>query len=239
MTTRRLLMVVPHTMLVALVVLAGCAGATGSGRVVTKAVSVESFSRIAVSHGFDVNVYTGDAEGVMLRIDDNLVDDVDVRVTDGTLRIGLRPHASVHDATLHADVTVRTISTITQSGGTVVHLADGTSVDELAIKMSGGSRLYASMHVANVDLDLSGGSRATLSGSSSRVAIEGNGASLLEAAALRVSDAGVSLSGASQATVSVSNTISAELSGSSLLRYRGNPTVVHQRVTGASSITKG
>jgi hypothetical protein len=206
---------------------------------VTKAIPVESFTRVVVNNGFDVNVSAGEVDGVTLRIDDNLADKVDVAVTGDTLRIALAPRTSVRDATLGADVTVRALSKIEQSGGTVVHLADGASADEFDVKMSGGSKLDAALHNTNVDLDLSGASHVTLSGRATRVALEGNGASVLEAGTLQVNDAGISLSGASQATVSVSNTISADLSGASLLRYLGSPTIVRQSVTGSSSITKG
>jgi len=236
MSTREILAAAACVLIVAL---AGCHETSGSGRVVTRTVPVESFSRIKLSHGFDVNVSPGEGDRVTLRIDDNLVDDVDVAVTDGTLRIGLTPRTSAHDATLHADVSVRTISTIEQSGGTVLHLADGISVDKLDIKMSGGSRLDAAVHVTNIGLNLSGASHATLTGGAAGVALEANGASVLQADVLQVNDAVITLSGASRAMVSVRNTISAELSGASLLRYQGSPTVARRHVTGSSSITKG
>ena len=65
-----------------------------------------------------------------------------------------------------------------------------------------------------------------------------DGASDLDARNLQAADLTVELSGASGATVSVSDTISAELSGASTLRYGGNPHFVRRDVSGASSIER-
>jgi hypothetical protein len=44
------------------------------------------------------------------------------------------------------------------------------------------------------------------------------------------------LSGVSQATVTVNNTLAVTADGVSVLRYRGNPTITRQDISGVSSI---
>jgi hypothetical protein len=210
----------------------------GSGSVVTTSVPVSSFNRIEVSSGFDVDVSLGGSEDVTVRVDDNLVERLEVEVAESTLRIALAADANVRDATLHAAVTVPTLSSIEGDGGVSVQLADELAGDELELGLSGSSVLDAAVDAGDVELRLAGSSSATLSGRASALVIEGAGTSVLEAEGLQVEDLEIELSGASQARVSVSATISAVLSGGSALEYRGTAVVVRQDVTGGSTITQ-
>jgi hypothetical protein len=77
---------------------------TGSGTVVTRDIPVTSFSKIEVSSAFVVTVSFGSSEEATVRVDDNMIDELDVEVSGDTLRIALRSGVSVRDATLEADV---------------------------------------------------------------------------------------------------------------------------------------
>ena len=110
-----------------LLIAAGCnRSVSGSGTVTSTPIPVPAsgFSRLEVSSSFDVNVSFGDQENVTLRVDDNVVGHLDVGVSDGTLHVGLESGTSVRHATLHADVTARTLSSIDMSGASQVHLFD-------------------------------------------------------------------------------------------------------------------
>jgi putative autotransporter adhesin-like protein len=66
--------------------------------------------------------------------------------------------------------------------------------------------------------------------------VEASGASQLDAEQLQIGDLTVGLSGASTATVSVTDTISAQLSGVSNLAYQGTPRFTRKDVSGGSTI---
>jgi hypothetical protein len=209
---------------------------TGSGRVVTKSFPISSLSRIVISNAFDVDLSFGASDKVTLRVDDNLVDQLDVGVSDETLRIALAPRTSAENATLHADVIARTPSSIEVSGAANLHFSDGSRMEVLDLALSGSSRADGAVDASDVDIHLSGASHATLIGSVSNLVVEGDGASVLDAGGLQVQDLRIDLSGATQAHVSVVNTISAVLSGASSLRYEGAPKLLQQEVTGGSTI---
>lgn len=130
---------------------------------------------------------------------------------------------SVRDATLHADVIARSLSGIEVSGASKVHLSREFAVDALEVTLSGASDIDGSVRCGIAGVRLSGASNARLSGSVDILVLEASGASDLEAEQLQVDDLTITLSGASSATVSVADTISAEVSGASALRYRGDP----------------
>jgi hypothetical protein len=213
-----------------------CSRIGGSGRIVTKAIPVSSFSNLQVGSSFEVNVSFGDQEALTLHIDDNLTDHVDAGVSGGSLHIGLKPRTSVHDVTLKADVTARSLTSIELSGASRVHLSSEFSGRSVELTASGASRVDGSLRMDEVDLSLSGASNATLSGNVARLVVSGSGASRLEALELQSTDLEISLSGASEASVSVSGTISAEVSGASNLRYKGSPRFTKKEISGASGI---
>lgn len=226
----------------ACLLVAGACGAPtkGSGRVVTKTVPVESFSRIEANHGFDVSLSPGTHQNVTLRLDDNFVDDLDLAVSEGTLRLRLTSRRSAsHDATLHADVVVPSITSVNADGGAKVQLADGLSAEALHVALSGGSFIDGAVDTERFDLGMSGGSRAELRGRASGLEVVASGGAALDAMDLHVEDADIQLSGGARATTSASDTISAVVSGASSLRYAGTAHFVRRDVSGASTIREG
>lgn len=230
---------VAFAMLTLAAVAAGCTQRiVGSGHVVTKDVTVSSFDRLDVGSAFEVQVSIGSAPRLTLHVDDNLLSRVDAGVSGGTLRIRLKPSLSLGRATLKADVTASSLSEIDASGASRVTLRDEVSGPNLLLKISGASEVDGQVRAQATTLEASGASRARLLGSANRLSIDGSGASRLQLEELQASNLEVSLSGATQATVSVSDTLSVDLSGASQLRYRGTPRITHQQVTGASQISQ-
>jgi hypothetical protein len=184
------------TLLVVSLLLGACRTESGSGTVATRQIDVGSFSSLQVSHAFTVNVTVGSPEEVTVRVDDNLIDILDVGVSDGTLRIGLESGTEATDATLEADVSVPSLDA----------------------------------------LELSGASRATVSGSATSLDAAVSGASNLAARGLTIDELTIDVSGASSAEVTVTGTLSATASGASTLRYAGSPSVDESDASGASTI---
>ena len=217
-------------------VLAGCSRITGSGNVITKPISVSPFSKLEVGSAFEVTVSFGDQSALTLHVDDNVANYVDAGVSGQTLHIGLKRGTSVSNATLKADVTAPSLTSIELSGASRVHLSGELSGRSAKVTASGASRLDGSIRMDEIALSLSGASNATLSGTAARLVVSGSGASQVEAVDVQSTDLEISLSGASVATVAVSGTISAELSGASNLRYKGSPRFSKKAVSGASTI---
>ncbi len=74
---------------------------------VTQEEALTGFERLDVRQGFIVDVRQGDSFSVLIRVDDNLVEHLQVVKQGSTLQIGLRPGRlyNIQDATLEADVT--------------------------------------------------------------------------------------------------------------------------------------
>jgi Putative auto-transporter adhesin, head GIN domain len=209
---------------------------TGSGSVVRRPFRLDGFTRLDVQDAFNVSVRRGETDSVVLRVDDNLVDRLDVRVTSGELHIGLRPRTSTRHATLEAEVTMRSLTAIAAGGASEVTLPDVTDSEHLEVKLSGASRLEGGFAAGTATFGLSGSSDAEIHGTGTTVTVEARGASQLSMDEFQIGSLSVSLSGASQASVSVTDTIAADLSGASILTYRGDPTFTRRKTSGTSVI---
>ena len=222
----------------ALLASAGCGGRTGSGKVESQRIAVPSFSRLEVGDTFDVTVSVGQKAAVTVRVDEGHKDELDVRVTDDTLHVGLQSGTSVRDAKLEADVTVPALSRIDTSGASQVHLSDEIDADSLELVVSGASTLDGAVKISEGRLDVSGASRANLEGSAARLDLSVAGASSVRGVALTAQSLTATLSGASSVELTVTDSLSAEASGASSLRYKGSPQITRQEVSGLSSIAQ-
>jgi len=189
--------------------LAGCGGLsslTGSGSVVTQEVDITGFDRLDVNLGFQVKVSLEDTFSVVIRADENLVEDLQVVKEGSTLKIGLKPGGSynLEDVTLEADITMPEL----------------TGAD-LAL----GSHLRGDIEAGDVTFNLSLGSHVTLSGSAGDLKIDAGGGSHANLGDLAVVDARVEASGGSHATVNPSGTLNVVAKGGSHVRYLGSPTL--------------
>jgi hypothetical protein len=175
---------------------------------------------------------------VIIRIDDNLVERLQVTKQGNTLQIGLKPGLSynMRDVTLEADVTMPELTGLDLSGGSHVALSGLSSAKALDADLSGGCHLTGNLEAGDANFSLSGGSHVTLSGSAGDLTIDASGGSHAKLAELAVADADVEASGGSHATVNPSGRLDAVAKGGSHVRYLGSPTMGTTDADGSSSI---
>jgi hypothetical protein len=213
---------------------------SGSGDVVTREEPITGFDRVDVSHAFQVDISQGDTFSVVVRVDDNMIEYLEVVKQGDTLKIGLEPGQgySVRKATLEADVTMPELAGLELSGASHVAVTGFKSTKAFDVNLSGASRLRGDIEAGDATFDASGASRVTLNGSARNVTVEGSGASQIDLSDFAVADAKVKLSGASTATVNPSGTLDVDASGASDAYYLGDPTLGKVDTSGASSVER-
>jgi carbon monoxide dehydrogenase subunit G len=105
------------------------------------------------------------------------------------------------------------------------------------VRLNGAVSLTASK-LSGPDLKLESNGASSISVDGSVTNLEGNlsGASKLDAKSLQTQTATVSMDGASYADVTVTETLSASISGAGVLTYSGNPKSVEKNVSGVGRI---
>jgi hypothetical protein len=258
MKTRTLITFVAGLLSIAVALLvAGCGGPViGSGDLTTKEYDFKDFTRIEVSHAFEVQITRGESFKVEVTTDDNLVDRLRVEQSGSTLRIGMESGISFGTATREAMITLPTLEAVQLSGaskggvigfggkgdlsiglsGASTLALTGIKAGDARLEVSGASKLAGDLDAGDVGMEASGASQIQLSGSGDDAALEASGASKLSLTSFELAEASVTLSGASTATVNVSRTLDADLSGASNLTYSGGASVRNIQTSGASQI---
>lgn len=212
---------------------------TGSGRLISRQLSVSGVTTLLVGASFVVRVTIGDPETATIRMDDNLTELVEATVSGDQLRLGLTPGASVRNATLSAEITVRSLEQLTASGASQATLVSAPAGQALELEASGASQITGPVRVDRLLAAASGASTLMLSGQAGYLDVRAAGTSALRLPELAVRDLDIVLSGASCAAVAVSDTLAARTSGVSTLRYLGAPRITRQQTSGTSSIAAG
>lgn len=191
-------------------------GVKGSGVTATEKRAATGFKRIEAGGMFEIEAVAQKDFAVEVDADDNLLQYVQTEVSGDTLEIRL----------------TRKVSTKTPIK---IRIA-APSIE--AVDISGASRInVADVKGEVLNVELSGASKAKVTGTVNRLEADLSGASQLDAPELKSVDANVDASGASRASVFANGDLTTHLSGASHLDYAGNPTIGERRTSGASSMT--
>jgi hypothetical protein len=174
-----------------------------------------------------VDVRQGDNYSVVIRIDENLVEHLQVVKEGSVLKIGLESGGvfNIQTATLEADITMPELTGLDLKDGSRVTMSGFRSAKGLSANLFSGSHLLGDVEAGDAKFNLSGGSHVTLSGSAGDLTIDVDGGSHAKLADLAVVDAKVSANGGSDATVSPSGKLDAVAMGGSHVTYLGSPTL--------------
>lgn len=226
--------------ILATILLIGCAQVTitGSGNVVTQEEALSGFDKVDISQSFDVVITQGESFSVVIRVDDNLVEHLNVVKQGSTLKIGLKPNRNyiIRNATMEAEVTMPELVGLELSGNSDANLSGFESTKSLAVDLSGNSDLLGDIQAGDSGFDVSGSSSVRLTGSAGDVTIDASGSSEVDLTDFPASDGTVDASGASTVIVNLSGRLNADASGSSNIYYLGDPTIGSIDTSGSSTI---
>jgi hypothetical protein len=226
--------------ILAAVLIAGCAqvNITGSGNVVNQEEMLSGFDAIDISHSFSVDITQGESYSVVIRIDDNLVEYLDIAKAGSTLMIRFDPTRSYNffDATMEAEITMPELVGLDLSGNSEARLSGFESARPFTADLSGNSNLRGDIQAGDLRLDASGNSEVTLSGSGGEISVDASGSSKVDLAGFLGVNGDVGASGASTVKVNLSGRLDADASGSSDIYYQGNPELGNIDTSGTSSV---
>ena len=224
--------------------------AEGSGNVITRQVAVDGFDAVNIQGQFRVTVTQGDEYRVTVKIDDNLVQDLDIHesgtrislgdrvIRDHTLQIRLRTDRSynLRNATLVVDVVTPRLSHVDVSGASQLTLKGFEDLDEMRLSVSGAGRVLGELDCRDIDLDASGSAFVRLTGDAEDLSVHASGAAHVDLRSLPTDGADVDASGAAMVDVTVASLIDARASGASRVTYDGTARPGHVSTSGIASV---
>jgi hypothetical protein len=209
----------------------------GSGHQVTENHKVSDFTRLDISGGFKIALKQDSSLTVSVTADDNLMKYIHINSDGDRLRIYSKKTVCGSGETI-LNIGVKNLETIKVSGGINLVTDGKLNTKDLHLELSGASRLDMDLNAANVLTEGSGSTDMTLRGQATSHKIEFSGSSKVKAIDFVVGSYDIETTGASDCTVNVLKDLNVNTTGAADVKYRGNPTSVNARKTGAGSVTK-
>ena len=209
----------------------------GDGNIKSETRQTGHFSSVDVSNNINLHIRQDNSWSVRVETDANLLEFIQVRESNGLLRIDVRDHYNL-DPSRNIDVfvTAPDFRALTASGASeIMSESKIVSTDGMDIDVSGASEINLEIKAPRIKAGLSGASKATLRGETKDVSMHGSGASEFRCFDLMAEGADVDVSGASNADVFASVNLKAEASGASNIRYKGKPSV-SSNTSGAGNV---
>lgn len=214
----------------------GCKYRTGSGNMVTRVEDVSSFDKISVSGAFYVEVVPGSAEQrVQVTADDNIMEDVLVRVEDGELRIKMRSGTNYNDVYPKVIINIASLDKISTSASAKVQVKNTLkSSGKIQLETSSAGTIIADVDAPSIDADASSGSTLELSGRTQSYTAQCSSGSIINSASLLSENTDVQASSGASAKVHASVTLKAAASSGADVDYKGGGSVSSKASSGGS-----
>ena len=165
--------------------------------------------------------------------------DLEANISGGTLKLGYKGNNwSKNRKTVNVSITMPNLQGVDFSGASSAEVGKFSGVKTMEIEVSGASKVNMELVAQKVTMELSGASSLVLAGNCDVLNGEVSGASSFKGRDFRSKEVNIDASGASSAAIVASNTIHAEASGASSIRYSGGAKDVHSSTSGASSIKR-
>lgn len=201
-----------------------------------KTFALKNFDKLSMGNAFQINVKQGPDFKMKVNGDSRDIDDLNVKVTNGELKVYYSKWR-IRRYRMEIDIEMPTVKEVDFSGASTSYIQGFDNLDELEIDLSGSSKATLSANARFYEIDLSGASVLDLKGNGNEMEADLAGASKLNAFDALVEKATLDVSGASTGRVNVSEQLYIKASGASKVRYRGNPRV-SSNLSGSSKVDK-
>lgn len=188
-----------------------------AGPEVSRSYQVGAFDKLAVSGPYEVNVVSGGAPGVSAKGGSNLLDETEVVVENGTLKIRPKKHGGIH-FNWHEGKAVFTVNAAALHGAAIAGSGD-INVDKVAGDFEGevagsGDLKLASVAGGKIKLAIAGSGGVDAAGKADSVDLSIAGSGDIRAGGLAAKTAGVSIAGSGNVAANASDTANVSIMGS-------------------------
>ncbi|MDR2168091.1 MAG: DUF2807 domain-containing protein [Clostridiales bacterium] len=223
-----------------LFVFAGCgeAAVRGRGDMVNRAIPAADFTGINIYGDFELIFRRADTISVNLTMQENLFEYLESEVRGGNLRVRTTQTIRTDAAnTPRLYINAPFLDNIVVSGAINAVDWDDIRAENLNIDISGAANVDFYIEAQNINIVVAGAANLVVSGRSDTLSLNAAGAANVEAFALTVHDAVVTLAGAGQVDINATDYLDVRLSGVGTVNYMGRPSVA-RNITGLGRINR-
>ena len=227
-----------------------------TGNRIVEEHSVAHFNKITISGAMSLKVING-TQHVEIETYENIHEYIKISVRNKELTVEIKNKVNfTRNPAISIYVTADLLSKISLSGSTDVHFVN-YKTDDITVKASGSSDILGELTASSILFDTSGSSEADLSidcqkftnevsgschyrftGNADNYKIVSSGSSKIDGFDLETKHTTIKASGSSRINLTVLETLNVDVSGSSHIRYKGNPRIGTQKISGSGKVEK-
>jgi hypothetical protein len=209
----------------------------GSGHKASETRKVGDFNKINISGDCKINLVQDSSLTLNVTADDNLLKYIKTTVRDNTLRIKTKKNICT-SVPISINIGIHKLQELTASGAVEITCTGVITTGDMELGSSGNSKITLAINAANLTTEDSGNMELNLTGQASSHHINISGEGKVEAFGFIVGDYDIETSGDITCEINVLNSLNINSSGSSSVKYKGNPSNISNSKSGSSSLQK-
>lgn len=210
----------------------------GNGKTINKTRNVGSFDGVGVSGSFDVYLVAGNEGKLDITVEENLEQYLITEVKNGTLKIKWKSGVNIRTSS-KTTITVhfKNISSLAMAGSGDIEGKDVIKGNSLEVAVAGSGDIKVEMEVQEVEAAVSGSGDIELSGTATEFEAAVSGSGDVDAYDLKVEKADLKISGSGSVGANVEKELTARISGSGNVKYKGQPRIEDIKVSGSGNVS--
>lgn len=208
--------------------------AEGHGSIVTQEMVLNEVNGIHLMGDDVVYLSIGKEQKVIVEGQQNIINELDTRIHNGTWDIRFRDCVRKHRR-LEFHITIKEIDNIRLSGSGEIILEDIIAEDFLRLELAGSGEIKGVVQAQEISMDIAGSGNLILSGQASEADLKIAGSGELRAFELKVNNYEVDISGSGNADITALAELKVNIAGSGSVNYKGNP-IINSNISGSGKI---
>ncbi|MFG1497584.1 head GIN domain-containing protein [Saccharospirillum sp. HFRX-1] len=207
----------------------------GQGPIVEQRYELNGIDRVHFSGRGEVRILPSDESVLVVSAARNVQSALDIDINDERLKAGPQRHVYFSsDSRPVYTLYVNDLERLSVSGAMSI-MADELRGEELTLSVSGRAEVDMNVEATALNIHCSGSADITARGLVDQLEIHTSGSVKLEGGDLLARHVDIATSGSSRVTIWAEESLNIRSSGSTRVRYRGQP-LVSQSVSGSSSV---
>ena len=210
----------------------------GNGKSINKTRNVGSFDGVGVAGSFDVYLVEGNEGKLDITVEENLEPYLITEVKNGNLKIKWKNGMNIRTSS-KTTITVhfKSINSLAMAGSGDIVGKDKIKSNSLDLAIAGSGDIEVDMAVERLETAISGSGDMELSGTATEFDAAVSGSGDIEAYDLKVETAELKISGSGSIGANVEKEITARVSGSGDIKYKGQPRIEDIKVSGSGNVS--
>lgn len=211
----------------------------GNGKITTEKRTTADYDEIEVLGFLDVDLISGKEGEITVQGEENILSVIKTEVNSGVLKIYVEKNTSINiKHKLLVTVPVQTVNSVSLTGSGDVNGKSIIKTNNFTVKLAGSGDINLMLEATNIDASLSGSGDLSLKGNAESIKANLAGSGDVVTDELITKNADANLSGSGKIAVYCTSKLTARVSGSGDVFYKGEPETKDTKVSGSGTISK-